>query len=704
MLEQKNTKLPFIREELQLLEAGISENGEKNWLIFDPIQERYFNISYDTFKLISLWQSNEEIKIFLEILKKNDYDIDEENLFIFIDYLKKNNLLKTNTKDDISFLYSSYNQGKTSTLKWLLKNYLFIRIPLFKCDKFLEKNLKKVEFFYTNFYSSIILFLGFIGVLLALRDYEEFINTFSYLFSYEGMFYYLLSVIFVKSLHELGHAFTAKRNKVRVPTMGVAFLVLFPVLYTDTTNSWRLKSKKKRLQIVLAGVKVELYLALICIFLWSFLPDGIFKTIAFVVATTSLVTSLLINISPFLRFDGYYVLSDITNTKNLQPRAFAMSRWFLRRYILGSNEKVPEYLPLSKQRFFIIYGIATWIYRFFLFLGIAILVYYFTFKVLGIILFIVEIIWFIILPIYNELKIWFKKINEVSFNMRNIVSLIIFIGFVFLLIYPWNTKINMPSVLEAKDYSQIYSPIKAKVEKIYIKNKEKVNKGDLLIKLHSFENEYKLKQILLKKQLVKVKLNKMAGNKEFLENRFILEEELLRLTKQEKALNKISKSLEIRAPFSGIVSKNFQLHEGLWINPKNALLNIYNPNSFEIIAYCKEEDYSYIKNKAKGKFIFDNYAKNIDVKFVKVSNISSSFIYHKALSSLYGGDIAVSKTKENTLRAEKSYYKVYAKALNLEKDYDFMQKGVLVVEAKPQSIIKKAYIKVLSILIRESGF
>lgn len=278
-------------------------------------------------------------------------------------------------------------KSKQNIFKWLIHNYLFIRIPLLKPDKWLEDNKNRINFLYSKLWQNIVLVLGFIGIVFVLRDWENFISTFMYLFSKEGFFYYFLSLVFVKSMHELGHAFTAKRLGCKVPTMGVAFLVLFPVLYTDTTSAWKLKSKYQRLQIVLGGIKVELYLALIATFLWSFAPIGIFKSILFIIATTSWISSLLINISPFLRFDGYYILSDITDSKNLQPRSFAMAKWFIRKNILGLEEEKPEILVKEKENFFIIYAILTWIYRLFLFLGIALLVYYFAFKVLGIILF-----------------------------------------------------------------------------------------------------------------------------------------------------------------------------------------------------------------------------------------------------------------------------------------------------------------------------
>ncbi|MFY9094766.1 peptidase M50, partial [Aliarcobacter butzleri] len=355
---------------------------------------------------------------------------------------------------------------------WLIHNYLFIRIPLLKPDKWLERNKTRVDFFYSSLWQNIVLSLGILGIIFVLRDWDSFISTFMYLFTKEGFFYYFLSLVFVKSFHELGHAFTAKKYGCKVPTMGVAFLVLFPVLYTDTTNAWKLKSKYQRLKIVIAGMKVELYLALIATFLWSFAPEGILKSILFIIATTSWISSLLINISPFLRFDGYYALSDLTDTKNLQPRSFAMARWFLRKNILGLEEVKPESLTKSKEKFFIVYAIGTWIYRFFLFLGIAVLVYYYAFKVLGIILFLVEIVWFLLLPIYKELKVWWSKKSQLEFNKRNKISLAVFLIIVFLIFIPWNTNIKMPAIIESKNYFEFYPSENGYIEEIYFNSGE----------------------------------------------------------------------------------------------------------------------------------------------------------------------------------------------------------------------------------------
>ena len=704
MLEQK-ILLPKIRNDLKLLETSASEDGSKRWLIFDPIQNKYFNIGIDTFDLISKWQNNIEVEEFIEILKEKDYDIDKESLQTFIEFLRTNNLIVCEETPDIQRIKSVHKQSKQNIFKWLIHNYLFIRFPLVKPDKWLEENKNKINFLYSKLWQNIVFFLGFLGLIFVLRDWESFISTFMYMFTKEGFFYYFLSLVFVKSFHELGHAFTAKRLGCKVPTMGVALLVLFPVLYTDTTDAWKLKSKYHRLQIVVAGMKVELYIALIATFLWSFAPIGIFKSILFILATTSWISSILINISPFLRFDGYYALSDITDSKNLQPRSFAMARWFIRKNILGIEEEIPEILSNKKQKFFIAYAISTWIYRFFLFLGIAILVYYYAFKVLGIILFLVEIIWFIFLPIYKELKVWWMKRKILTFNKKNKISLLIFLFFILLVFLPWNSNIKMPAIIESKNYFEYYTPEDGYIENIFFTNGEIVRKGQLLLKLKSPELEYKISQINEEIELSQLELNKQAGFKENLDKRFILEESLLKKMNELEGLKKVAEKFEIKASFDGKIYFYDNYKENQWVNKKEPIFVLYDNLDFKITGFCNENDLNLLKENAKSKFIFNSGdLENITSNITTISRVSVPYLEYSELSSNFGGTIPTREDSNKRVKTEQAYYKITIDLDNYELDLKSRKVGVLISQGESSSIISRIIKKSISVIIRESGF
>ena len=717
MLDQEII-LPSLRDDLKLLETSPAEDGTKQWMLFDSIQNKYFTIGLDTFELITHWEEGISDSEFLQRLQEEDYELDKEGLMTFINFLKSNGLTKSKSQEDVKRIFEQKKKSKQSLFKWMIHNYLFIKLPIFKPDSWLNKNQKKVDFLYSSLWSNIVLILGIIGILLVIRDWDSFSSTFMYLFSKEGLIYYGISLIFVKSLHELGHAFTAKRYGCKIPSMGVAFLVMFPVLYTDSTNAYALKSKYKRLRIALAGMKVEIYLALIATFLWSFLPEGPLKSIAFIIATTSWITSLLVNISPFLRFDGYYVLSDWTNTKNLQPRSFAMAKWFIRYYILGLNEEEPENLTKKRKRFFIIYAILTWIYRFFLFLGIAFLVYYFAFKVLGIVLFIVEIVWFILLPIFKELKVWYQKKQSVSFNKRNIISLFLFAGLIALLFIPWNTKIYMPAVLKAKDFSEIYSPKDGYIERILVRNGQKVKKDDVLLKIKSDNLDYEILKAKNELALLKLNLNKQAANKEILASKFVLQESIYKKENELKGLKEIGNSLTLKASFDGIVEFNEVFKKNQYVNKKESILSIYNPNSNYIIAYCKDVDYKYLIDNAKAKFISNTPNINtINANLKDISKISLVVLEYEELSSIYGGEIPTRQSNENNtsnekkkLISESAYFKIEASIKNIDdlnnSNYEFKNRleGELIVNSQSTSIMTKVSKFIYNTLVKESGF
>ncbi len=128
--------------------------------------------------------------------------------------------------------------------------------------------------------------------------------TILHFFTPRGLALYVLCLAVVKVCHELGHAYTATRYGCRVPTMGIAIIVMMPMLYSDTSDAWKLTSRRQRAAIGAAGMIVECALAALAIFAWNFLDDGVARSLVFILATTSLMVGAAINLIPFIRFDG----------------------------------------------------------------------------------------------------------------------------------------------------------------------------------------------------------------------------------------------------------------------------------------------------------------------------------------------------------------------------------------------------------------
>ncbi len=117
-------------------------------------------------------------------------------------------------------------------------------------------------------------------------------------------------------------------------------------------------------------------------FAWAFMPEGTLRSLAFVLATSSWILSLSINLNIFMRFDGYYILSGWWGIENLQRKSFSLGKWKLTEILFGLNRTAPENVSSLTRRKLVLYAWGVWIYRFFLFLAIALLVYHF-FQVVG---------------------------------------------------------------------------------------------------------------------------------------------------------------------------------------------------------------------------------------------------------------------------------------------------------------------------------
>ncbi len=121
----------------------------------------------------------------------------------------------------------------------------------------------------------------------------------------------------VKSLHELGHAYATKVWGGEVHEVGVMLLVFIPVLYVDASASAAFRQKHRRIVVGAAGIMVEMALAAIALIVWIYAAPGLGRTVAFNVILIGGVSTLLFNGNPLLRFDGYYIFSDLIEIPNL---------------------------------------------------------------------------------------------------------------------------------------------------------------------------------------------------------------------------------------------------------------------------------------------------------------------------------------------------------------------------------------------------
>jgi hypothetical protein len=340
--------LPTLRQELAIGAGPRLADGQPSWTLHDPVRNLFFQLDWPSFEMLSRWDLREPQAVLGEINRDTALQLDSDALERLLAFLREQQLLLPG-KGAAAAMAAMRDRQRGNWHQWLLHNYLFFRIPLLRPDRWLSWLQPRLAFLFGPTFRRLTIAAGVLGLAGVYREWDRFSATLMDTLSWNGAVLYGCAIVFAKTCHEMGHALTAKRYGCRVPTMGLAFLVMWPVAYTDTNEVWKLARRGQRLAVASAGIVTELCIAVWATLAWAWLPEGGPKQVAFLLSTTTWITTLLINASPFMRFDGYYMLSDFLGLPNLHGRAFALARWDLRERLFALGEPAPEAFPRDRR-------------------------------------------------------------------------------------------------------------------------------------------------------------------------------------------------------------------------------------------------------------------------------------------------------------------------------------------------------------------
>ncbi|MBN3066842.1 HlyD family efflux transporter periplasmic adaptor subunit [Pectobacterium brasiliense] len=700
-------RLSPLRDELILHAGPANRDGSPSWTLEDPLRGLYFRIGWAEMAMLSRWAMGNAAQIVADVNQTSALTLDDSDVQYFNRFLQANSLTRVSGDEALAQFSRQVEQSRVSIWRKLLKNYLFFRIPLWHPDRFLGATLPWVEPFFSRTFLKLTLLVAVLGLFLAGRQWETFKHTFLHFFTLEGAALAGLTLCFTKILHEFGHAYTCKRFGARVATMGVAFLVMMPVLYTDTSGSWKLTRRRQRMAIGAAGMMTELVLAAWATLAWSFLPDGMLRSAAFMLATTTWIMTLAINLSPLMRFDGYFLLSDGLQMPNLQNRGFAIGRWQMREWLFGLGDAPPEHFPRWLQRTLVGYAFAVWIYRFFLFTGIAILVYHMTFKLLGMLLFAIEIGYFVVMPVVNEVREWSKRRKDYRMNRNMTTTLVVSTVVLLLLMIPWQRGVYAPALLRAEQQSSLYMPVPAMIQRIDVKVGQPVQAGQTLFTLSSDALAHEQKQLERQIATLNWQSTFQVFNKEAAGDHQRVKQEHEAALQKLQVLQRQSEQLTVRAPIDGVVADmTTPLETGEWLGQGEWLAVVTKPTGGLVEAFVSEKDWQRLRTGAKGTFYLQDVSRSsLPLTIVEIASTATRDLNAAPeLASIYGGDIATLSDAQRKLHPEQAVYRVL---LSLPDDYRAQPqvlRGTVVMEGEAQSLLIRGWKVVSAVLIRELSF
>lgn len=697
---------PPLREDIDLYPSSPQMDGSPTWVLHDPVSNRFLQIGWLEFEIISRWDLGDAAAIVALVNRETCLEIELEDVALVGQFLWHQQFLKPASLEALQERVRRIDAERGGIFKFLLHHYLFFRIPLFHPDTFLDNTLWMVRPFYSRSFALLVTLAGFLGIFLVLRQWDLFIRSSLALISWDSLVFYIAAVITAKCIHELSHAYACKLYGLNVPVIGIAFLVLWPFLYTDTGESWKLSSRRQRLLIVSAGMAAECTLAVFSTLAWTILSPGALRDICFFLATTSWLMTLAINVSPFMRWDGYYLLSDLTGIKNLQPRSMALAKWWLRELLFGFGDEPPEKNPPGRHRFMIAYAFAVWLYRAFIFFGIALLVYHFFIKLVGIFLMAVELGWFIWLPIQKELVVWYQKRGEMRWNRHSIASLVSLALLLLLIFLPWRGYLLLPAVEKPEVFVEFYPASPGQIVDVGHLEGTSVAAGDMLYRLVSPQLDQEIGKAALELERAKVLLQRSAAADVLREQREVAIEEFVKAAHRYDGLLSQQKRQTISAPFSGRLTRQGRgIRPGLWVAETTSLGLLVNEGGGQVVyAYALAEELSRITEKSEGMFYPERGERPpVPVRIRHISYINAEILPERILASFSGGPVRVNVNERGQYVPEQSIFQVQL----VPRDggvLEQVERGYVRIEAAPESFALRVWRNLHALFIRESGF
>ena len=267
-------------------------------------------------------------------------------------------------------LYERFQRRRREAIAKKFTGFLFMQVPLFSPDRFLNRTVDFVRPLFTRWFFAVWLLLMGVGATIVVDRWDDLASPFSALLGDDAWMATLIVLVFLKVIHEFGHAYACKSFGGSVPEMGVTFIVLTPLAYVDATSAWGFPRQRDRIIVSLAGMYFEMFFAAMAIVVWAMTPPGAVNSIAYQAFLLGSLVTIVFNINPLMRFDGYYLLSDMLGIPNLRGRSMKFLRRVFDRVVLGLPNPDRSFSATLKLILFT-YGISASIYRVVLVLGIS---------------------------------------------------------------------------------------------------------------------------------------------------------------------------------------------------------------------------------------------------------------------------------------------------------------------------------------------
>lgn len=542
--------------------------GRVYWVVKDPVGLQYYRFEEEEFAILQMLDGQSSLEEIAEQFEAEfpPQTIRVEELQNFIGMLHRSGLVLSDSPGQGVQLKKRRDEKRKKEILGAMSNVLAFRFKGFDPERILNAMYPWVSWFFTPLATWLSIGLALSALSLVIVQFDIFqskLPSFQSFFSAQNWLLIGGVLAVTKIIHEFGHGMSCKHFGGECHEMGVMFLVLTPCLYCNVSDSWMLPSRWHRAAIGAAGMYVEVVIASIATFIWWFSEPGMLNYICLNIMFVSSVSTILFNANPLLRYDGYYILSDIMEIPNLRQKASSILSRKLGKWCLGLEEPEDPFLPKRNQGLFALYTVASFFYRWFVLLSILFFLNKvfepYGLKVIGQLIAMVSLYGLIVMPfvkIYKFFKVpgrWSKVKKVRLFATIGVLAALVAAAFMV----PFPSSVMCSFELQPRDATSVYVEVQGRVEEIAVEAGQKVESGDLLVRLSNVDLDIEIARLRGQVAALKEELNTLERIS-FKDESAGLQLDTIRESlraKNEELEKKLfdSKRLEITAPVAGTV-------------------------------------------------------------------------------------------------------------------------------------------------------
>tara|TARA_R110002096_G_scaffold26518_10_gene81786 strand:- start:8263 stop:10503 length:2241 start_codon:yes stop_codon:yes gene_type:complete len=566
------------------------DNGTAIYVLEDLVNRSYIQIGVPEYRFLRGLDGSRTVAQLLSSSagKQGEEGLSEDDVSSLLRWLLDQQLLEPEDGEQGERRFLHHESQSSPQRGSPLMKLLFWRISLGSPDRFFHALNRLFGWFFSL--PAMLVWLGTIGyaAYLASTHWRALVDAGSRAVLPGNWLSLILVYVVLKVFHEFGHGIATKRFRGVVPEWGVQLIAFVtPLTYVDATASWAFRSRRKRLIVAFAGIYVELFLAAIALFVWSRTDPGTVQTMAANIAIAASSITLLFNANPLMRFDGYYMLSDLLGLRNLAPRGQQLMQWLGRKVFFGAKGPMPRGTRRQTGILFF-YGSLAAMWRVLIFVGIMALVSQ-MFQGAGLLLVGIGILIGVATLLYSLIKL---LIEDHATFLRAAVRMVVILGLAGCAL--WVVQVSpAPTALalvEFPDKAILRAEAPGFVSQVLCQDGDRVAKGDLLAILENEEEKGLLEQLELdlkrsrQQALQYLDQEQVSSYQAELDVQMGLEE---RLSTQRQRVA----SLEFRSPIAGIVREaKLDSKPGRYLRTGERFLSVYPDVAPQLLISARQDD------------------------------------------------------------------------------------------------------------------